>query len=128
MNLNTILLVGTGGFFGSIARYVTVRLVDEKFNSLFPYGTLIVNLAGSFILGLIMGLVYKQASINNNWKLFLTTGFCGGFTTFSAFAYENVNLFEQKLITISVGYILVSVVLGFCAVFAGVMLGRILSN
>jgi CrcB protein len=128
MNLNTILLVGTGGFFGSIARYVTVRLVDGKLNGVFPYGTLLVNVAGSFILGLIMGVIYKQAAVSNNWKIFLTTGFCGGFTTFSAFAFENVNLFEQKLIGTSVAYTLISIVLGVCAVFAGMMLGRIINN
>ena len=127
MNLFTILLVGTGGFFGTIARYITVQIVDKKLNSVFPYGTLTVNLVGSFILGFVIGVMGQQNESRNNWKLFLTTGFCGGFTTFSAFAFENVNLLQQRMVITSVSYTVLSIVAGFVAVIAGMLLGRMIN-
>jgi CrcB protein len=126
MNFVGIIMVGVGGFFGSIARYVTVLSIDKKVNSIFPYGTLTVNLLGSVILGFITGMFYEQ-NPRPNVKLLLTTGFCGGFTTFSAFALENVNLFDQRFAGISILYTLLSIVAGFFAVLAGIWLGRTLS-
>jgi fluoride exporter len=128
MNLSNILLVGAGGFFGSITRYITVRFVDRKLNSVFPYGTLTVNIAGSFILGLIIGMTMKTSSQDSNGRLFLTTGFCGGFTTFSAFSLDNINLLDQKLYGLSATYILASVGSSLLAAFTGIVVGKMLNQ
>jgi len=124
MNIVSLLIVGAGGFLGSIARYATVRFMDAKMNSLFPYGTLAVNIAGSLILGLIVGLTFQNPGANPNQRLFFTTGFCGGFTTFSAFALDNINLIEQRSVGAALVYILASVGVSLLAVFAGIAAGR----
>lgn len=125
MNAMHILLVGAGGFIGSIFRYVTVLSVDRKFNAVFPYGTLTVNILGSFVLGFLMVLFLKKTGTHPvEWKLFLATGFCGGFTTFSAFAAENISLFEQKFPATAMLYIAISVTGGLLAVWAGFAAAR----
>ena len=124
MNLYTLLLIGLGGFVGSTLRYLTVRLVDSKFNTLFPFGTLTVNIVGSFLLGLVFMLATRKAGLTENARLFLGVGFCGGFTTFSAFAMENFNLLEQKLIGTALLYIIISVVIGISALAAGIWASR----
>jgi fluoride exporter len=126
MDVYKIIAVGLGGCLGSIARYVTVKWADEKLNAVFPYGTLAVNIIGSFLLGLVYALAVRKAGIPENWRLFLGAGFCGGFTTFSAFALENFNLLQQKLIGTSVVYVSVSLIAGLLALAAGVWIGRFL--
>ena len=126
MDIYKILVVGLGGFLGSAARYVTVRSVDEKLNAVFPYGTLAVNVIGSFLLGIVYSLVLRKAGITENWRLFLSAGFCGGFTTFSAFTRENFNLIQQKLIGTSLAYTSLSLIAGLFALIAGVWIGRFL--
>ncbi len=126
MNLYTLVIVGIGGFIGSVLRYMTVRLVDSKLNALFPYGTLIVNVIGSFLLGLIYMLALRKAGIPESTRLFLTVGFCGGFTTFSAFALENFTLMEQKLLWMSLLYISTSILMGILALAAGIWASRFL--
>ena len=126
MDVYKVLAVGFGGFLGSIARYITVKSVDEKLNAVFPYGTLSVNIIGSFLLGLIYVLASRKTGMTEQWRLFLGAGFCGGFTTFSAFALENFNLIEQKLGGISLAYVSVSLLAGLLALAAGVWLGRFL--
>jgi CrcB protein len=124
MNGYKLLIIGLGGAFGSVSRYVMVKLVDGKLNSIFPYGTLAVNVVGSFLLGLIYMLALRKAGLTENGRLFLGVGFCGGFTTFSAFALENFNMMQQKLIGTSVLYISMSVVAGILALSAGVWVSR----
>lgn len=125
MNVMNIFLVGAGGFLGSIARYLTVISVDRRVNAVFPYGTLAVNLLGSFILGLVMAVLLKKTGTHlQEWRLFLGTGFCGGFTTFSAFAAENMNMLGQKFHGTALLYILVSLTGGLLAVWAGFYLAR----
>jgi len=124
MNIITLLLAGAGGFLGSVARYATVHLVDKKMNALFPYGTFVVNVTGSFVLGLIAGLLYKSAAPHDPARVFFATGFCGGFTTFSAFALDNLNLIGQKAGGISILYILTSVAASLLTVYLGILAGR----
>ena len=126
MSAYKLLLIGIGGAIGSIARYVTVKLVDDKLNSVLPYGTLAVNVIGSFLLGMIYMVALRKAGLTENGRLFLGVGFCGGFTTFSAFALENFNLMQQKLVGASVLYISLSVVAGILALTAGVWVSRFL--
>ena len=127
MNIANVLIVGAGGFIGSMARYITVISLDKKLNSIFPFGTIAVNILGSFLLGFVLALLVKKSGAHpQEWKLFLVTGFCGGFTTFSAFAAENANLFEQKFPGVALLYVALSVVGGLLAVWAGFALARTL--
>ena len=90
--LKSILLVGVGGAAGSMLRYLTALLVNRYANSHFPWATFTVNILGCFLIGLLFGLLDKQQVANQNIRLLLITGFCGGYTTFSAFSIENLNL------------------------------------
>jgi CrcB protein len=126
MDLTRILLVGAGGFLGSIARYIIVKLVDTRLNQSFPFGTFTVNVIGCFLIGLIVGIVGRQLNGGEAWRVFLGVGFCGGFTTFSAFALENQNLLVDRLISTAALYIVASVVAGVVAVFLGLWGSRFL--
>ncbi len=121
-----LLVIGVGGFAGSILRYVIGKSIDGKISSSFPLGTLTVNIVGSFIIGFVYMLAMRKVGITENWRLFLGAGFCGGFTTFSAFAWENVNLLDQKLLGTSLIYISASIVLGLLAIVAGGWASRFL--
>ena len=127
MTFYKLLLVATGGMLGSIARYLTAKSIHEKLGPGFPYGTLAVNIAGSFILGLMYAWLSRKTVDSENIRLLIGTGFCGGFTTFSAFALENVSLLDQKLMASSLLYIALTLVAGFLAVAAGLALGKSLS-
>jgi fluoride exporter len=126
MTFYNMLLVGGGGFLGSIARYITSRSIDDKLNSVFPYGTLTVNIAGSLIIGVLYGWLSRKGE-GESIRLLLGTGFCGGFTTYSAFAFENVNLWQQKMPAPSIMYIIVTLVIGFLAVAGGISIGKSIS-
>ena len=117
--LKNLLLVGFGGGLGSILRYVSSLLITTK---IFPYATLAVNITGSFIIGIVFALSIKDAAITNNWKLFLATGICGGFTTFSAFSLENMGLLQSGKYGLAFTYIGLSIVLGIAATFFGYLL------
>lgn len=92
--LQSILTVGAGGFFGSILRYLLSYYINTCSSSVFPFGTLFVNLSGSFLIGIIIAASLSE-NLSRNMQLFLATGFCGGFTTFSTFSYEFFALLEQ---------------------------------
>jgi CrcB protein len=124
MSLTKILIIALGGAIGSVARYLTVKGVDEKMNTAFPYGTLSVNLVGSFLIGLFYVLALRKIGMTENWRLFVGAGFCGGFTTFSAFAWENFSLFEQKMVGTAFLYTSVSLVAAFSALALGAWIAR----
>src|SRR5687768_1082625 len=111
MNIYKLFLVGAGGLIGSIARYLMATSIDKKLNSLFPFGTFAVNILGSFILGVLYAWLSRKTG-SENIRLLIGTGFCGGFTTFSAFALENVNLLNQKMLTSSLLYTGLSILIG----------------
>ena len=123
--LNNILLVGVGGMLGSIARYLVTIGIDSKLNSVFPYGTFAVNVVGSMILGFVIGWVNTKDD-SQSLKLLLATGFCGGFTTFSTFALENVTLISQRMNHMSIIYTMGSLIAGLLAVVAGLWLSKFL--
>ena len=124
MNFYNVMLVGLGGFLGSISRYVTVRALDSKLNAIFPYGTLAVNILGSFVLGIVYVMATGKTGMTENTRLFLGAGFCGGFTTFSAFVFENFTMLEQKMVGTSLLYIVASVLAGIVALAAGIWVTR----
>lgn len=121
--MKQILLVGIGGFTGSILRYLTYLWIDKRFIGVFPLSTFLVNVLGSLILGFIVGLFVKS-NISPDLRLFLGVGVCGSFTTFSTFAMENVSLIGQKDILTSVVYTLASLALGMLMAFAGYWIGK----
>ena len=121
--MKNLLLVFIGGGFGSVLRY----LISKRFNSFesgIPYGTFLVNIIGSLIIGLILGFALKNNNLNSNQTLILATGFCGGFTTFSTFAYENHVFLKSGDFTSFMIYTIASFITGFLAVFLGMYLTK----
>lgn len=116
--MKNLLLVFAGGGFGSVLRYAIGKYFNATLHG-FPYGTFAVNILGSLLIGIILGLAAKNNSISQSQTLLLATGFCGGFTTFSAFAYENHVFLKNGDFTSFAIYTISSFVLGFLAVFLG---------
>ncbi len=116
-------MVFLGGGLGSSLRFLISRHLNIATQTI-PWGTFSVNILGSLFLGFILGFVVKSTSLSGNTILFLTTGFCGGFTTFSAFAFDNMEFLKSgDYLNFSI-YTLGSLILGFGAVFAGVYFSK----
>ena len=122
--IKNILLVGLGGGLGSMARYLCQRWFALNYPHHFPWGTFAVNITGCLLIGIFWGLTFRTFTVNENWKLFLMTGICGGFTTFSAFTLEGVGLLKEQRLGYFFSYVLFSVVLGLIATYAGMKLIR----
>ena len=122
--MKTALIIALGGAIGSISRYGAQVFIYRTYPSVFPAGTFLVNLTGCLLIGIFYGLSEKGNLLTPEWRLFLTTGFCGGFTTFSTFAYENMDLIRSSDFLYTGLYIAGSVVLGIAAVFLGILLIR----
>jgi CrcB protein len=118
------LLVGIGGFIGSVARIISQQLAQRYFPLDFPVGTLVVNVFGSFVIGLVYGLSEHHNFFSAETKLFLTAGLCGGFTTFSSFSYEALNLMRTGEYFSAALYVLIGIVTGLLFVFLGFYLGK----
>ncbi|OBX24560.1 CrcB protein [Gelidibacter algens] len=119
--MKQLLLVFVGGGFGSVLRFIIGKYLNDSSNGI-PYGTFAANILGSLLIGIILGLAVKNNTLSENQILFLATGFCGGFTTFSTFAYEN-HLFLKSGDFMSFAiYTIASFVVGFLAVFGGMYL------
>jgi CrcB protein len=118
------LLVFLGGGLGSVARY----LLSVKFNNYenaIPYGTLLANILGSLIIGLIFGYMAKTGNLSEKYSLLIATGFCGGFTTFSAFIYENYLFVKDENYFNLIPYLAITFILGFVALFLGLYLAKL---
>lgn len=116
----TLLVVGAGGFLGSIARYVTGGAVHGFFpGSLFPLGTLTVNTLGCFAIGVLAYLVEERGSLGVEWRAFLMVGVLGGFTTFSAFGYETLNLLRDGEFYLAVANVALNLGIGLLSVLSG---------
>jgi fluoride exporter len=124
--IKNILFVGLGGGAGSILRYLCQRWIYQVYPHPFPWGTFAVNIAGCFIIGILFAIAEKTSVLTPEWRLLLTTGFCGGFTTFSTFAYENMMLLRNGDTTYFLLYTILSVIIGIVCVFAGIALVKVL--
>ena len=114
-------LVFIGGGLGSVLRFIIGKWLNNTENGI-PYGTFAANILGSFLIGLILGYAAKNNSLSESQTLLLATGFCGGFTTFSTFAYENHMLLKSGDFSSFAIYTIASFTVGFLAVFAGMYL------
>jgi CrcB protein len=122
--MKLLLLIGAGSFIGGGLRYLTTLWVQSRFLSAFPFGTLAVNVVGCFAIGLIFGFAEKT-NLATEWRLFLATGICGGFTTFSAFSNETLGLLREGQYAYALTYTVLSVIVGLLATFLGYALARI---
>lgn len=120
--MKIILLAGSGGFIGSVARYGLQQLTQRLVPGIFPLGTLLVNITGCFAIGLIYGFAGRQVLFSSDWKLFLAIGLCGGFTTFSSFSYENIRLLQDGHALQALIYITASIIIGLAVTYAGILL------
>ncbi|HZW62346.1 MAG TPA: fluoride efflux transporter CrcB [Flavobacteriaceae bacterium] len=119
--MKQLLLVFLGGGMGSALRFLVSKYLNSTSGG-FPYGTFTVNLLGSLLIGIVLGLSVKNQALTSHQTLLLAAGFCGGFTTFSAFAHENYLLLKSGDFTLFALYTLGSLVLGVLAVFGGMYL------
>lgn len=120
--LKSIIIVFLGGGIGSAFRYLASVFTQKYIQQSFPWATFFVNILGCLIVGILAGLIIKQQLTNPDLRLLFITGFCGGFTTFSAFALENIKLFQSGNSLLALLYIALSVLLGILAVWSGMMI------
>lgn len=122
--LKQLLFVALGGGVGSCFRYLVSLWFSKNFTGTFPWGTFVVNITGCFLIGFLMDAVSRDASLENDLRLLLVVGVCGGYTTFFTFSAENLRLFENgNYVTLTV-YVLASVILGLLSVFGGNILSK----
>jgi CrcB protein len=123
--LKTILLIALGGGIGSAFRYLTYIIVQKYYASHFPIATFISNAIGCLLIGLFVGFLERNEFENSDLKWFLITGLCGGYTTFSAFGYENISLFQNNNYGMAFIYIGSSILTGLFAVWIGLYLTKL---
>jgi len=117
--LRTLLLIGLGGFLGSISRFLITLGVNRMFQTILPIGTLAVNVLGCLLIGMIYSLAEQKNLLSPELRIFLSVGFCGGFTTFSSFIFEDFSLIKTGDFLVLAIYLGASVFLGLIAVFLG---------
>jgi len=120
------LVIGLGGFCGANARYLIANWAAERLGPFFPYGTFIINMSGSLVLGFFMAFLQDRPSIHPNYRLFFATGFCGGYTTFSTFTYESLRLWQDGNVFLGIANLLGSLVIGMIGVLLGFVVGRMI--
>lgn len=122
--LKTIFFVAVGGALGSALRYLTAAFVDKFWSGHFPLATFLVNVLGCFLIGLLIGILEKNHLSDSPLKWLLITGFCGGYTTFSAFGHENYSLLQNNHPLPALGYIALSIIVGLLAIWTGLQLAK----
>ncbi|HKW17905.1 MAG TPA: fluoride efflux transporter CrcB [Terriglobales bacterium] len=124
--LNDLLIISLGAIFGANARWIISRFAAKVLGPVFPYGTLFINVGGSFIVGFFMIWSTERVLLDPRWRLLIVVGFCGAFTTFSSFAYETMAYFEQGQWMLLLGNFLSNNLLCLGAALAGMAVARVL--
>lgn len=122
--MRVLLLIGAGSFIGGAFRFLLSQFIQNKLLSVFPFGTLGVNIAGCFAIGLIVG-ISERSGMPEEWRLFLATGICGGFTTFSAFSSETLGMLRDGQFGYSLIYVAASIIMGLLATIAGLFISKL---
>jgi len=120
------LVIGMGGALGANARYLVANWAAQRLGTVFPYGTFIINVSGSFALGFFLAFLQERILIPPHYRLFFAVGFLGAYTTFSTFTYESLRLFQDGSTFLGLANILGSTVVGLLAVVLGFVLGRLI--
>lgn len=120
------LAISLGGILGANARYLMTGWAAERFGTVFPYGTFIINISGAIILGFFTAFIQDRAFIHPNYRLFFATGFCGAYTTFSTYTYESLRLLQDGSLLLGFTNIIGSIVVGMLGVFLGFGIGRMI--
>jgi fluoride exporter len=121
--LGALLWVGLGGFLGAVARYLLSGWVAARAGAIFPWGTFVINVSGSFILGFFLAFAQDRPWVHPGARLMFAVGFLGAYTTFSTYSYESIRLMMDGQFALAAFNIVASVALGLAAVFAGAALG-----
>jgi CrcB protein len=121
-----ILIIGIGGFLGAISRYGVALWIGQRWGRSFPLGTFVINISGSFLIGLLMELFTERFMVNPQWRLLFVVGFLGAYTTFSTFEYETGTLLKDGEWMIAMLNVLLSVIVGFVALKVGEVVAKII--
>jgi CrcB protein len=119
-----IAIIGIGGALGAVARYGIGLWIGQRWGRSFPLGTFVINVSGSFLIGLLMTLLAERFTVNPQWRLLLVVGFLGAYTTFSTFEYETGALLKDGEWTFAMLNVILSVVAGFIALKFGEMIAK----
>lgn len=122
--MNKYVVVGIGGFLGAIARFWVGGFISERMGTRFPYGTFVINITGSFLIGLTVTLLAERVHWSANWRYLIPVGFIGAYTTFSTFELETFQSMRDGELLFAFLNIFLSVLIGFIAVWLGVVTGR----
>ena len=121
-----VLVIGIGGFVGAVARYGIALWIGQRWGRSFPLGTFMINVSGSFLIGLLMTLMVDRFTVDPRWRLLLVVGFLGAYTTFSTFEYETGALLKDGEWAFAMLNVILSVVVGFIALKVGEMIAKTL--
>ena len=124
IDLLKYVMVGVGGCLGSILRFWLGSYIGGRMGTRFPYGTFVINVTGSFLIGLVFAFLTVKTDWSPNWRYLIPIGFIGGYTTFSSFEYETLRTIQDGQLGLGLLYVGLSVFLGFVAVWGGVATGR----
>jgi fluoride exporter len=123
--MNQLILIFVGGGLGSISRFILGKSIQAQFLRTFPFGTLGVNVLASLILGILIGMFEAKTLVNPNYRTFIAIGFCGGFSTFSTFSNDTLQLIQNNRLPEALLNVLLNVVLCILATFGGLTLAKI---